>query len=147
MGLREKARQGLLTGSLPRGIVKGQDDAIPVPARQQRRPRPQSPLLINAELSALAPAPIPDLDQAGKVLEDFTIFWTNEADPANKRQFLSLIFDGIWLDDGRVVAVQPKPSFLPFFENKHEEATGRAGVKYGSDGTRTRDLCRDRAAL
>jgi hypothetical protein len=28
----------------------------------------------------------------------------------------------------------PKPSFLPFFENKHEEATGRAGVKYGSDG-------------
>jgi DNA invertase Pin-like site-specific DNA recombinase len=30
MGLREKARQGLLTGSLPWGIVKG-EDAIPVP--------------------------------------------------------------------------------------------------------------------
>ncbi len=90
---------------------------------------------INAELSSLAPGPIPDLDQAGKVLEDFTIFWTNEGDPANKRQFLSLIFDGVWLDDGRVVAVQPKPSFLPFFENRHEEATGRAGVKYGSFGS------------
>jgi hypothetical protein len=102
---------------------------------------------INAELSTLAPGPIPDIDQAGKVLEDFTIFWTNEADPANKRQFLTLLFDGVWLDDGRVVAVQPKPSFLPFFENRREEAAGTAGVKYGSDGTRTRDLCRDRAAL
>jgi hypothetical protein len=69
------------------------------------------------------------------VLEDFTIFWTNEADPADKRQFLSLVFDGVWLDGGRVVAVQPKPSFLPFFENGHEEAAGRAGVKYGRCGT------------
>ncbi len=43
--------------------------------------------------------------------------WTNEADPANERQFLSLIFYGVRLDDGRVVAVQPRPSFLPFFEN------------------------------
>ena len=80
---------------------------------------------IHAELSSLAPGPIPDIDQASKVLQDFTLFWKKESDPANKRQVLSLIFDGIWLDDGRVVAVQPKPSFLPFFENKHEEATGR----------------------
>jgi hypothetical protein len=90
---------------------------------------------INAELSALAPGPIPDLDQASKVLEDFTIFWSNETDPTNKRQFLNLIFDGVWLDDGRVVAVQPKPSFLPFFEKRREEPAGRVGVKYGSFGT------------
>jgi hypothetical protein len=64
---------------------------------------------INAELSSLVPQPIPDLDQARMVLEDFTIFWTNEADPAAKRQFLSLIFEGVWLDQDRVVAVQPKP--------------------------------------
>jgi len=80
------------------------------------------------------------------VLEDFTIFWTNEADPAAKRQFLSLIFESVWLDQDRVVAVQPKPSFLPFFEHRRPpQAGGKAGVKYGSDGTRTRDLCRDRA--
>ncbi len=103
---------------------------------------------INAELAALAPQPIPDLDQARMVLEDFTIFWTNEADPAAKRQFLSLIFESVWLDQDRVVAVQPKPSFLPFFEHRRApQAGGKAGVKYGSDGTRTRDLCRDRAAL
>jgi site-specific DNA recombinase len=103
---------------------------------------------INAELSALTPAPVPDLDQARQVLEDFTIFWTREADPTAKRQFLSLIFENVWLDQNRIVAVQPKPPFLPFFQHNRRPTTGKpAGVKYGSDGTRTRDLCRDRAAL
>jgi hypothetical protein len=103
---------------------------------------------INAELSALTPAPIPDLDQAQAVLEDFTIFWQDEADPSAKRQFLSLIFENVWLDQDRVVAVQPKPPFLPFFQRNRRPTTQEtAGVKYGSDGTRTRDLCRDRAAL
>jgi hypothetical protein len=99
---------------------------------------------IHAELDALAPEPTANLDQAGKVLEDFAIFWSTETDPAAKRQFLSLVFGGVWLDHDRVVAVQPKPSFLAFFQQQHREP---AGVKYGSDGTRTRDLCRDRAAL
>ena len=96
---------------------------------------------INAELVALAPQPIPDLDQARMVLEDFTIFWTNEADPAAKRQFLSLIFESVWLDQDRVVAVQPKPSFLPFFEHRRPpQARETAGVRYGSDGGRVRSL-------
>jgi hypothetical protein len=85
---------------------------------------------INAELSALTPAPIPDLDQARQVLEDFTIFWTNEADPTAKRQFLSLIFENVWLDQDRVVAVQPKPPFLPFFQRDRRPTTGEtAGGK------------------
>jgi hypothetical protein len=96
---------------------------------------------INAELSALTPAPIPDLDQAQAVLEDFTIFWTREADPTAKRQFLNLIFENVWLDQDRVVAVQPKPPFLPFFQRDRRPTTGRtAGVKYGSDGGRSRTL-------
>jgi Recombinase/Recombinase zinc beta ribbon domain len=103
---------------------------------------------INTELATLAPGPIPDIDQARKVLEDFTIFWRTETDPDAKRQFLHHIFAGVWLDQDRVVAVQPKPSFLPFFEDRHRAQTHkRAGVKYGSDGTRTRDLRRDRPAL
>jgi hypothetical protein len=32
------------------------------------------------------------------------------------RMILSLIFDGVWLDEWRVVAVQPKPAFLAYFE-------------------------------
>ncbi len=96
---------------------------------------------IHAELNALAPEPIPDLDQARKVLEDFTIFWQKGADPAAKRQFLSLIFQGVWLDENRVVAVQPKAPFLPFFERQRQTAAAGAGVKYGSDGGRTLDCC------
>jgi site-specific DNA recombinase len=103
---------------------------------------------INAELTALTPDPIPNLDQARTVLDDFTIFWQNETDPAAKRQFLNLIFEGVWLDADRIVAVQPKPPFLPFFEhNSRAQTQGKAGVKYGNDGTRTRDLRRDRPAL
>jgi hypothetical protein len=102
---------------------------------------------IHTELDSLAPNPIPDIDQASKVLEDFTIFWTTETDPGAKRQFLGLVFAGVWLEELRVVAVQPRPSFLPFFEGRHEGAGPEAGVNDGSDGTRTRDLCRDRAAL
>jgi len=49
------------------------------------------------------------------------------------------IFEGVWLDERRVVAVQPKPSFLPFFENHVGEAPELWGVKYGSDGGRVRD--------
>jgi site-specific DNA recombinase len=100
---------------------------------------------IHTELATLAPQPLPDLDQARTVLEDFTIFWQNETDPNAKRHFLHLIFDGIWIENSRIVAVQPKPSFLPFFE--HKDSAAKAGVNDGSDGTRTRDLRRDRPAL
>ena len=97
---------------------------------------------VNAELSALTPAPIPDLDQAQHVLEDFTIFWTRETDPAAKRQFLTLILDSVWLDHDRIVAVVPKPSFLPFFQpDRRPQTANTAGVKYGSDGTQAR-VCR-----
>jgi hypothetical protein len=89
-------------------------------------------------------SPPPDLDQARAVLEDLAVFWQRESDPNAKRQFLNLILDGVWLDDHRVAAVQPKPSFLPFFENRQQNAMTGAGVNDGSDGTRTRDLRRDR---
>ena len=104
---------------------------------------------INAELSALASAPIPDLDEARGVLEDFSIFWQDETTtPEAKRQFLSLVFEGVWLDGKRVVAVQPKSSFVPSLRRpKTENPCKQGGVKYGSDGTRTRDLRRDRPAL
>jgi hypothetical protein len=95
---------------------------------------------IHTELDSLAPNPIPDIDQASKVLEDFTIFWTTETDPSAKRQFLGLVFAGVWLDELRVVAVQPRPSFLPFFEDRHEGAGPEAGVNDGSDGGRSPTL-------
>lgn len=89
---------------------------------------------IHAELNALTPQPTPDLDQAQQILEDFTVFWENEQDPKAKRSFLQLIFQGVWLDENRVVAVQPKPSFLPFFESQRQTTATPAGVNDGSDG-------------
>ncbi len=97
---------------------------------------------IHAELSTLAPQPLPDLDHAQQVLEDFTLFWEREHDPTAKRQFLSLIFEGVWLDADRVVAVQPKPPFIPFFKAQRQRSATCAGVKYGSDGGRTRSVHR-----
>ena len=84
---------------------------------------------INAELTALAPEPTTDLTDARRVLEDFTEFWTTETEHEAKRKFLTLIFEGVWLDERRVVAVQPKPSFLPFFENCAGGAPGTMGRK------------------
>jgi hypothetical protein len=82
---------------------------------------------INTELATSAPGPIPDLDldQAQQVLEDFSIFWQNESDPAAKRQLLTLNFERIWLDGQHVAAVQPKPSFALFFENQPLETAGK----------------------
>lgn len=84
---------------------------------------------INAELNTLAPEPIPDLADARSVLQDFTTFWSTETEPDAKRQFLTLIFEGVWLDERRVVAVQPKPSFLPFFETHAGESPETMGRK------------------
>ena len=86
---------------------------------------------INAELSALTPAPIPDLDQARAVLEDFTIFWTAKADPTAKRQFLALIFENVWLDHDRVVAVQPNPRSC--------RSSTAAAPRHGNGGGKVRE--------
>lgn len=49
------------------------------------------------------------------------------------------VFGGIWLDHDRIVAVQPRPSFLPFFEEKRLRTEEYAGVNDGNDGGRARD--------
>jgi hypothetical protein len=63
-----------------------------------------------------------------------------------RRQRLRFIFDAVWLDDKRVIAVQSTKSFARFFASGHVGRKARC-VKSGSDGTRTRDLRRDRPAF
>jgi hypothetical protein len=48
--------------------------------------------------------------------------------------------------NGQIVAVQPDDDFLPYFQ-AIQHGAAPSGAEDGSDGTRTRDLCRDRAAL
>jgi hypothetical protein len=98
---------------------------------------------LQEELAALAPTASPNIDLAGRVLDDFGVFWRVEDDPEAKRELLHLIFERVWLDERRIVAVRPKVAFAPFFLGRRHETAGKACLKSGSDGTRTRDLRRD----
>jgi site-specific DNA recombinase len=100
---------------------------------------------LDAELDALAPGPAPDIDHARAVLEDFGRFWKEETDPEPRRELLQQLFELVWVDGQKIVAVRPTPAFADLFTSV--AASRQRGVKSGSDGTRTRDLRRDRPAL
>jgi hypothetical protein len=99
------------------------------------------------ELSMTRPPFEPRLDKAEEVLADFGRIWTLEQDPATRRRLLATLFDRVWQDGGTIVAVKPREAFLRYLQAADELARRRekkCGVKSGSDGTRTRDLRRDR---
>jgi hypothetical protein len=58
-----------------------------------------------------------------------TSLWRRESDPQAKRQLLALIFEHVWLYEQRVVAIQPKAPFAPFFENRGQETPASAMCK------------------
>ncbi len=96
------------------------------------------------------PAADPGIDRARALLNDFASFWEIETEPSERRKLLLSLFEQVWAQEGRIVAVQPHEDFVPYFQAASRCRTGRGngrGAKSGSDGTRTRDLCRDRAAL
>jgi site-specific DNA recombinase len=89
----------------------------------------------------------PRLDKVDEVLSDFGRFWDLETEPAERRKLLATLFDRVWQDGGTIVAVKPREPFLRYFRAADELAQRREkkrGVISGSDGTRTRDLRRDR---
>jgi hypothetical protein len=102
------------------------------------------------EIERLAPPADPQLAHAEELLGDFGSFWDGEDDPAERHRLLATLFERVWQDEGRIVWVKPRPPFVPYFQalsEKPENQSEFSGVQSGSDGTRTRDLCRDRAAL
>jgi hypothetical protein len=68
---------------------------------------------INTELAACTPGPLPDLDQAQEVLEDFSIFWQRERAPAAKRQLLALISSASGLTSSASSRSNPSPHSPP----------------------------------
>jgi hypothetical protein len=100
---------------------------------------------------SVRPPADPQLTEAEEVLANFGSFWDREEAPAERHRLLSNLFEHIWQDKGRIVFVRPRSAFVPYFQvllaETAETQSGFAGVRSGSDGTRTRDLCRDRAAL
>jgi hypothetical protein len=54
---------------------------------------------------------------------------------AERRKLLLSLFEQIWAQNGRIVAVQPHDDFLPYFQAiQHGVAPG--GAEGGSDGTK-----------
>ena len=104
---------------------------------------------IEEELQRSGPPADPGIERARALLEDFGSFWTLETQPAERRKLLSSLFQHVWAKDARIVAVQPHDAFVPYFQalDTTQSRCGKFGAESGSDGTRTRDLCRDRAAL
>jgi hypothetical protein len=105
---------------------------------------------IEEEVQRLGAPADPGIDRARALLGDFESFWELETEPSERRKLLLSLFEQVWAQEGQIVAVQPHEDFLPYFRAASRCRTGRGngrGHKSGSDGTRTRDLCRDRAAL
>ena len=71
--------------------------------------------VIDAELAGLAPGPSPDLDGARAVLEDFGRFWTDAHDPEARRELLHQLFELVWIDGRKIVAVRPTSAFATLF--------------------------------
>jgi hypothetical protein len=102
------------------------------------------------EIERLAPPADLQLAQAERLLSDFATFWEAETSPAERHRLLATLFEQVWQDSGQIVAVKPRAAFARYFETASQtpkRRSGMSGVMSGSDGTRTRDLCRDRAAL
>jgi|GEM_PF-304854 DNA invertase Pin-like site-specific DNA recombinase len=99
---------------------------------------------LEEELQRQGPPTKPATDRVRALLDEFPRFWDLETEPAERRKLLLSLFEQIWAQNGQIVAVQPHDDFLPYFQTiKHTSALG--GAEDGSDGTRTRDPCRDRA--
>ena len=87
--------------------------------------------------------------KAAALLADFARFWEIEPSPAERRKLIASLFERIWELGGAIVAVKPHSAFAPYFEaaQKQQRHRNKCGAEGGSDGTRTRDLWRDRPAL
>jgi hypothetical protein len=90
--------------------------------------------------SSLAPQWTPNIELAGRVLNDLGVFWGVEEDPDAKRELPRLIFERVGLDDGHVVAVRPKEAVRILLRRRQDTTAEKRCLKDGSDGTRTRDL-------
>jgi hypothetical protein len=92
----------------------------------------------------------PDVAQAEQLLSNFAEFWEIETTPVERRRLLLSLFEQVWEDEGQIVAVKPRAGLVPYFQAAakcHETRSGFSGAQSGSDGTRTRDLRRDRKPL
>jgi hypothetical protein len=71
---------------------------------------------VQDELECLAPPADPQLTEAENVLADFASFWDREKSLAERHRLLATLFEQVWQDDGKVVAIKPQPPFAAYFQ-------------------------------
>jgi hypothetical protein len=76
----------------------------------------------------------PQIERADAILRDFARFWEVEPKAAERRKLIASLFDRVWQDEGRIVAVKPREPFLRYFQLADEVARLRTGVNRGSKG-------------
>ena len=91
---------------------------------------------IEEEVQRLGAPADPGIERAKDLLADFSQFWQIETEPAERRKLLLSLFEQVWAQEGRIVAVQPREDFLPYFQAAsrcRKQGNGR-GAESGSDG-------------
>jgi len=98
---------------------------------------------IQKQLAALAPADESGqrLDRLAGFLRDVAGAW-EKADQRQRNRIARRLFQQIWVENKKVVAVKPQPQFKPFFDLDCQSKVGTGG----SDGIQTRGLSLDKAA-
>lgn len=99
---------------------------------------------LEAELHLLEPQ-ITDVDESGDVLSELADAWlAAEDDQAARREILLSLLQNVRVDalKSEIVQWTPHPEFAPIFD-----AADVGGYKFGSDRTRTCDLCDVNATL
>jgi hypothetical protein len=60
------------------------------------------------------------------VLEVFGRFWQEETDPAPRRQLVQQLFERVWVDGQKIVAVRPTPAFAGLFTSSPSDRAASA---------------------
>jgi hypothetical protein len=95
---------------------------------------------IEEKLQRLGAPADPAINRAKEMLGDFSRFWDIETEAAERRRLLLSLFEQVWEQDGRIVAVQPRDDFLPYFRAASRCRRPR-GAESWSDGGRSRVCC------
>lgn len=89
---------------------------------------------IAEELERIGPPLDPQIERADAILRDFARFWEAEPKAAERRKLIASLFERVWQDEGRIVAVKPREPFLRYFQLADEAARLRTGVNRGGKG-------------
>ncbi len=76
--------------------------------------------LVQHQLDTHRPALPIDLEAATNALDNLAALYQQETDPHERNSLLRTILDRVWQDDGHLVAIQPRPAFLPYFAEPNQ---------------------------